>query len=182
MNIKEVLPQFPGKDLKKDRSQDRLHLSQIYSSMEAELFPSKNRDSGNSLYWEVGFLFEEALGVVFGDRLGVRIGEVELDGVVMSPDGVDIRWNEFQGRLEEYKCTWRSSKTTPDLVWKWMVQVKGYLKVLGMQQVLFRVLYLMGDYKGSGPQYKEFEVEFTQEEIDGNWNNIVAHAKRKGWL
>ncbi len=182
MNIKEAIPRFPGKDLIKDRSQDRLHLSQIYTAIEAEMFPGKQVDTGNDLYWETGFLFEEALSTVFGERLGKRIGEVDLDGIVMSPDGVDYMWNECRGRLEEYKCTWKSSKNTPDTVWKWMVQVKGYLKVLGLHDVLFRVLYLMGDYKGSGPQYKEFEVSFTQEEIDKNWEMIIGYAKRKGWL
>ncbi len=181
MNIKEIenpIKNFPGKDLNKDRSQDRVHLSDIYTSMEKEMNPRSVRESGNDLYWEVGFLFEEALGVVLGERLGVRLGEVELDGIVMSPDGVD--W--VNGRLEEYKCTWKSSKTTPEVVWKWMVQTKGYCKVLGFTEVLFRILYLMGDYKGSGPQYKEFLVTFTQEDIDGNWEMVKAHAKRKGWL
>ncbi len=181
MNIKEIenaIARFPGKDLNKGRSLNRVHLSDIYTDMEKEMDPKRVKESGNDLYWETGFLFEEAQGVALGDRLGVRLGEVELDGIVMSPDGVD--W--ANGRLEEYKCTWKSVKTSPDGVWKWMVQTKGYCKVLGFTEVLFRVLYLMGDYKGSGPQYKEFLITFTPEEINTNWEMVVGHAKRKGWL
>lgn len=216
-------PIFPGKDLKEGRSEG-LHLSQIYSDLETELYPNPsylskknvvgagsntgsstgNNAGSNPLWAEVGFLFEEALTLLpkvpaslilgheienlwetaltaaFRERapLTIRPGEVELDGVIGSPDG--INFSDYS--LEEYKCTWKSVKTTPDQIWKWMVQTKGYCKMLDMTRVLFRVLYVMGDYKHSGPIYREFWLEFSQEEIDMNWEMLINHAVRKGWL
>lgn len=170
-------PVFPWKS-NEERSQNTLHLSTIYTDLERELFGPPN-DTGNRLWAEVGFLFEEALSLAFGDRLGFRPGEVELDGIVGSPDGIDFEnW-----RVEEYKCTWKSTKTTPERVWRWMVQAKGYCKMMGMKECLHRVLYLNGNYKDDrSPQYKEFLSEFTQYEVDQNWEMLLKHARGKGWL
>jgi len=175
MIITEIPAEFPF-TTSEGRSTGRLHLSDIYGDLERELFPPKN--TGNRYFAEIGFLFEEALSRAFRERLGKRIGEVELDGIVCSPDGFDFEnWI-----LEEYKCTWRSSKMLPDQMWRWMVQIKGYCKVTETTRVLMRVLYLNGNYRGSGPEYKHFNLDFTQDEIDVNWSMLVSHAKRKGWL
>jgi len=40
----------------------------------------------------------------------------------------------------------------------------------------------MGDYRGSGPQWRSWEAEFTDRELEENWSSIVSHAKKKGWL
>jgi len=180
MIIKETeKTKFPFKT-SEGRSFDRLHLSTIYGDLEKELFPPK--DTGNPYWAEVGFLFEEALeealSKVLRGRAVIRVGEIELDNVVGSPDGVDFE----NCILEEYKCTWKSSKKTPDQIWKYMVQIKGYLRMLDMDTCKMRILYLMGDYRGSGPQYKEFLITFTQAEINTNWDMLISHAKRKRWL
>lgn len=177
MQITEVKnPEFPFTGIG-NRSIHRLHLSDIYGDLEKELFPIKN--TGNRLWAEVGFLFEEALSFAFRNRLGKRIGEIELDGVVCSPDGIDFEnWI-----LEEYKATWKSSRRCPTENWRWMIQLKGYLKVMHMTQAKMRILYLNGNYRDKfGPQYKEFTLDFTQSEIDVNWSMLINHAKRKGWL
>lgn len=164
-----------------DRTTDRLHLSDIYTDLENTLFPKdSSADMTNPLWAETGFLWETVLSNALGQRhIGTRPGEVELDGIVGSPDGYD----QDTGILDEYKCTWKSIKNAhPENIWRWMVQVKGYCKMLGTTTVRFHILYLMGDYRGSGPLYRSYLFSFTQREIDDNWSMLVNHAKSKGWL
>jgi len=99
------------------------------------------------------------------------------------PDGFDVR----KWQVEEYKCTWMSTKRTPDQIWRWMAQVKAYCKGIGTHRgeyptVLFRILYLMGDYKNTGPQYRSYLLEFSDLEIEENWDMLVNHARHKAWI
>lgn len=163
-----------------ERTMDRLHLSDIYSDLESTLFPKTSKaDMNNRLWSEVGFLWEDALTRALADHCSERPGEVELDGIVGSPDGYD----QSTGVLDEYKATWKSAHNAhPEQVWKWLVQVKGYCKMLGTTTVRFHVFYINGDYRGSGPIYRSYLFLFTQLEIDENWSMLVNHAKAKGWL
>lgn len=163
-----------------DRTTDRLHLSDIYSDLEQTLFPkSTNADMTNQLWAEAGFLWESLLSRVLADHCSERPGEVELDGIVGSPDGFD----QSTRVVDEYKLTWKSTKNShPKDVWKWMTQVKGYCKMLGASVVRFHVFHVNGDYRGSGPLYKSYLFSFTEREIDENWSMLTNHAKMKGWL
>lgn len=125
---------------------------------------------------EVGFMWEDVLSLVMGDRLGQRPGELTLDGIIGSPDGVGPDpLNQVPIVVEEYKCTWRSCRKLPDSVWRWQTQVRAYCKMAGTTVALFRILYLMGDYRGSGPIRKTYRVEYTQDEINETWQMILAH-------
>lgn len=163
-----------------DRTLDRLHLSDIYTDLENTLFPkTTNADMTNPLWAEVGFLWEALLSRVLADHCSDRPGEIELDGVVGSPDGYD----PSTGIVDEYKLTWKSIRNAhPENVWKWMVQTKGYCKMLGSTTVRFHVFYVNGDYRGSGPLYRSYLFTFTQREIDENWQMLISHAKTRGWL
>lgn len=163
-----------------NRTIDRLHLSDIYTDLEKTLFPkSTSADCTNPLWAEVGFMWETLLSTVLTDHCTERPGEIELDGIIGSPDGFD----PHTGILDEYKATWKSIKNAhPSNVWKWMVQVKGYCKMLGVNTVRFHVLYVVGDYRGSGPLYRSYLFCFTDQEIEENWSMLVNHAKARGWL
>lgn len=132
---------------------------------------------------EVGFMWEDLLSLVLGNRLGKRLNDIQCDGIYCNPDGLGfdpLNLNEVA--LEEYKCTWKSMKKLPTEVLKWMMQVKGYCHALGLKVVIFHVLYLMGDYfkEHHGPQARSFRIEFTEEEIEENWNVILAN-KDAAW-
>ncbi len=129
---------------------------------------------------EVGFMWEEVLSQALKDRLPCRIGEVFLDGITMSPDGVELDGDE--AILSEYKVVWASSKRSPVDNFKWMCQVKGYCKALGMTKVRMYILYLNGDWKPPKPQYKCFLITFSQIEIDEGWEMLLNHARLKGWV
>lgn len=114
-----------------------------------------------------------------------RPPEVELDGIIGSPDLISAEL----GMLGETKCTWGSSKHLADLengtgkYWIWLVQIKGYLKMLRMLRCRLFALFVNGNYKnGYQPELAVRDLEFTQKEIDENWRMITDHARRKGWL
>jgi hypothetical protein len=131
-----------------------------------------------NMYTESGFILEDLIAMVLKERLPCRIGEAELDGITMSPDGFDFeKWE-----LYEYKCTWTSMNRVPVDNWRWMAQIKAYLKRMESLVCNLLVLYINGDYKGKGPQFIRYVIEFTPLEIEENWKLIVNHAKNKGWL
>ena len=153
-----------------------LHVTKIIKAMEEEVFHKKYANWENAMY--IGFIWEELLSLAFREYLGKRPDELELDGIAGSPDGIDFEnWI-----LEEYKCTWRSAKTPPWEIWKYMTQVKAYCKMLDTRVVKMRILYLNGYYDGKGPVYKCYLISFTQLEIEENWIMLVNYARSKGWL
>jgi len=100
-------------------------------------------------------------------------GEVSLDGVSGSPDGITER------TLEEFKATWKSSFTHGDILKErlWMWQMMGYSKMLGVTEARLHVLWVNGDYRPPAPSYMAYRIRFTQEEIDRFWTNVVLKNK-----
>lgn len=163
-----------------DRTLGKLHLSDIYTDLENTLFPkASTADMANQLWAEAGFLWERVLSRALAEHCSERPGEIELDGIIGSPDGYD----PATGVMDEYKLTWKSIKNArPENVWKWQVQIKGYCKMLGTTTARFHIFYVMGDYRGSGPLYRSYLFSYTQREIDENWQLLVNHARARGWL
>lgn len=106
-------------------------------------------------------------------------GEVTRDGIIGSPDGIT------GDCLEEVKATWMSrlekSETkgvTPpprkitDMK-RWMLQLAGYCYMMGLTRARMHVLWVMGDYRGSGPQYFTYLLEFTRQELERTWRNMI---------
>lgn len=157
------------------RSKD-LHLTEIISDIERILYPKEHeryKNFKNPWFATIGFIWEQVLSLAFSHILGFRPYAIHKDGIACSPDGID----KELGLVDEYKCTWRSSRTKPWDVWKWMIQIKAYCYVSGYNLARFHVLYVMGDYKFSGPQCLPFLIEFSWEELENNWNMLVEHAK-----
>jgi len=170
MHYKEIQEEFPRRQ-GPPRSPG-LHLTDIIVDI------VKPKTSDNDLFKEPGFIWEELLSFAFGQSLADRPGEIVVDGIAMSPDGMD--WENWV--VHEYKVTWRSTNKLPVDNAYWMMQLKGYCKGLGATAAKMRILYLMGNYRGSGPQYTVWEMQFSKLEIDENWEAIVNHAKFRGWL
>lgn len=181
-----------GSGLSRTKAADtgKLHLSDIAKFVEYKMqFGPK----GGAINWdmvaaaEVGFLWEDLLSYVLADRYAARLSEVEKDGIVGSPDGLNIYDPFFNSSLhnEEYKATWRSVKKTPPDIWYWMTQFKSYCYMLGVDVSIVRVLYLNGDYKGSGPISMVYGLRFTDQELKENWEMILKHRDEmmeKGYM
>lgn len=163
-----------------------VHFSTIMRDLEESLKPRVAMEKGKlSTYAAGGFLWEYVIESAMARSLEskdcFRPGEIERDGVKMSPDLYD------PGRLEvvELKCTWRSSNKWPAFekhFWSWLCQMKAYAHALEVNRARLVVFFVNGNYKDSGPQVKQARFEFTDGELQENWRMLVAHAKRRKWL
>jgi hypothetical protein len=175
-----------------------VHLGQVIKFAKAKAQGPEN-ETGNQLFMSIGFLLEvmieqawKTLGAWMRiDRTQIsRPREQLLDGIYMSPDGIDVH-----NTLEEYKATYTSMGrligTNPkkddcagDVTlwlrrfhWWWLVQIMGYAKALGTLRARLIVLMVNGDYTFKqpfgGPQILAIDLEFTQEDLDANWENVL---------
>lgn len=174
-------------DLQHERTRDRVHLSAIYRDLEDQFVKRDNTLSEEELnaYRSMGFMWEwmveKALAEGLQDWACFRPGEVELDGIVGSPDLVDFNCDT----VVDTKATWRSSRKLDALekhFWPWLVQLKGYCKMLRFRKGRVLVFCVNGDYKPPRPRIRCFNLEWTQREIDENWLMVVGHARRRGWI
>lgn len=173
------------------RGEGVVHVSDLYKILMQRLQPKRfNNDKPMDLQRvQVGLLFESMLEEALARRFALhRPGElISVEGIYMSPDGVNLTL----AAGEEYKATYMSSRhgltdeygEPTDQFVHWFVQMKGYAKWLGVTRYILRVLFLAGDYTYPiGPQFKSWEIEFTQEEIDENWSMLRNIAIEEGLL
>jgi len=178
MEIVELSEEFPLTLV--ERSTDRPHVSEIIHDMLIDMGIEKRGSGSNPYQFEKGFMWERLLSLALPD-LGVRPGELEVDGIVLSPDGIGYCEQTQESVVEEYKCTARSSNGNPANNTRWMMQLKAYCRAVGVEKAIMRILYLNGDYKRErDPVPKVYLVTFTQDELDENWNAIVAYARDRG--
>jgi len=147
--------------------------------MDRELLKTGERevDEATMLQFEKGYLWEVALGLAFAEKAAVRPGEVELDGIIGSPDGICRVPDAESIYVEEYKCTALSAESTPASNWKWLMQTKGYCKMLGVRKCIFRVLHHVAIMRDPANAYAPWELVFTQDELDENWQAILNHKR-----
>lgn len=160
-----------------------LHLSDILNSMMAAT--GKNTDIGwdDAATFAAGFFWERVLRYVllqarYEQKHLTPCGELEMDGVFITPDVMDVKdWVH-----EENKLTWKSSNNDPHSYYRYWWQVKAGCRVLETTKARLRVYHVNGDYRGSGPQWKNWEAEFTEQEIEENWSMVLNHARNEGML
>ncbi len=163
------------------------HVSQIISSIDKKYGKLKGRtdiDEKPDEYWNnyrlAGFLIERAFRELLTDLNLTRPGEITMDGIHMTPDFLDTE----KYIIEEFKATWRSAGHEIDgpQFESWFMQIKAYCKALGCLKARLRVFFMNGDYKPRIPLIRAWDIEFTQQELDRNWDLLVAHAKAEGML
>ena len=147
----------------------------------------------------------ERLQLVAGEDAS-RPGEFMTEGgIAFSPD---LLIYEASGRvrLGEIKLTWMSSREMPDTIdyalpkkfRKWEVQICAYLYHLDLVHARLYAFFVNGEYawmrkkKGAqsalptetlgGPQLFAYDLEYTQQELDENWQMLEAHGKTVGLL
>ena len=133
---------------------------------------------------EMGLLWERVLSLVAAQKYANNpLGEIEKDGVLMTPDGIgpDPK-GEVPMVLEEYKITWKSNKSHPNEIIRHMMQVKSYCWAIDTNVCVMKTMYIMGDYRGSGPTYRQSRITFTKRELVENWDILISHAKKEGML
>lgn len=188
--LEEQLPSTFFSDDPHDRSEG-LHLSNILEDIEVAMFnPNRGGDIDLNVFRTMGFVWEQVIERILAYNmvekgLLIRPGELKLDGIYLTPDGISV----VDWTLEEWKCTWKSMRhgIDSDKFWRYWAQAKAYCKAIKSTRVRLRVFYVNGSYswndkKESGPRIHTYEAQFTQREIDENWSMITQHAKNKDWL
>lgn len=170
------------------RSQGTLHLSTVYRDMEEQaLLARKNQMTENELSWygAAGYLWEHVFSMAHREAFMhggmVRPDEWECDGIVGSPDVIDVgHW-----RVIELKFRWMSSNKFDQLekhFWLELVQIKGYCKMTGCTEAELWVFFCNGDYHPPRPNVRGVLLNFSEQEIEESWLIIRNHAVRRGML
>lgn len=151
-----------------------VHVSAIVRKLSAALAPQKNDLTEEHLdrFAVLGRLWEVQLSqALFQPPRYERPGEIEMDGIIGSPDCVDTQdW-----AVTEFKCTWKSSRDFESkLKWKqYLWQVKSYCCILGMVRARLIVLFVCGDWSFRGddaaPIAYQWSLLFTPQELAEHW-------------
>lgn len=155
------------------------HVSDIVKDMVGRLgYVGKGYgdDDSPTTRFGVGFMWEEALGRGLEGE-AVEQGEVEVDGIVGTPDRV---WLTDDGPVvQEFKATWMSCGTaiTDNKFWMWWAQIKAYCWMWQTQRAELYALFVNGDYRPSSPQVRVYEAEFEEEELERHWAVLMEHHR-----
>lgn len=170
-----------------------LHLSAIYNDLFQDLEPKRftRGTLPDPLRLEAGLSMELMLEEGIKRRLSAdRPGEFFTEeGIAFSPD---LLINNGVLRLGEIKLTWLSSRDVPresginvlpPKFDKYLVQMKGYCHALGTPYARLYVFFVNGDYTHPySPELLSWDIEFTERELQENWEMLINHAKQKRML
>jgi hypothetical protein len=167
-----------------------VHASDIYGALHKELDP-KRYDYGdappNPLLLAIGSAWEKHLEFLMAKN-GVM---VERPTEFMSPEGIafspDLIFFNGVTRLGEIKLTSMSAKdmpveetnSLPPKMDKYLTQMMLYAYWLGLTDGWLGVLFLN---KPWNPEFREFNITWTQRELDDNHSMCMQFARHKGLL
>lgn len=122
----------------------------------------------------LGMFFEEGIVSLYPDLIW-QPGEVQLDGISGSPDGLT------EGppvQLEEFKFTKKAQQKRQgeDMLSEklWMWQLSGYCHMLGLTRARLHVLWDRDCFK---PMYYTYLIQFTETELARFWRNVILENK-----
>lgn len=153
-----------------------IHLTQIIRYLERSMGLTYESFQEPWLTMDCGFTWEECLEAALAHRLCnvTRPGEMFKDGIYFSPDGEgDDPYYVYPKAVHEYKFTWMSSNKPPSYKWNWMTQGKGYCYGCETPVIVFHVAHVMGNYRGTGPLYREYRIEYDEYELIMNWDMLI---------
>jgi hypothetical protein len=158
-----------------------LELKQV-SAEDVDVFP---------LRMVLGMAFEEFIVGFYPDMVW-QPGELCRDDVWGTPDG--ITYEDSGAILHEFKHTHKSYRKHVEVgggnsivdQWMWMQQGSGYINQLregglDVNQAWFHICYVNGRYeyhKGGHPTYIKYLVEYSEEELERNWNMVLQYRDR----
>jgi len=132
----------------------------------------------------IGMAWEDWISQQYPEML-YHIGELELDGIAGSPDGItmfpDLPAYKGLGEacVEEIKLTWKSGRQPIEdpKFWMWLCQIKAYCKMLPCLCARLHVTFVRADYS-KGPDapaclYRVYCLQFSQAELDQNWDMLL---------
>ena len=103
-------------------------------------------------------------------------GEVCLDDIYGSPDGLSHDAPGDELMLEEFKATWMSLRTHEDILKckKYMWQMAAYCHMNKAEYARLHVCWMAGEYwKPQTPAYMVYRLHFSAVETEQFWNKVV---------
>lgn len=140
-------------------------------------------------YLLAGVSFDEAADLAFKRYMlhvrkdVVKQVRVMKDRIRGTPDAIDPTVPELWS-IKATRRTLRKARSAADFeenFWTWCMQEKGYCHMSGLDRVRWYVWWQAGDYskgKGTGPQVLTAAASFERDELERNWNGVLAIAAR----
>lgn len=135
-------------------------------------------------YRAIGFLWEYVFSAAMAKSLEgdnyIRPGEIEIDGIIGSPD----LWNVRNNKVADTKATYKSARKLENMekfFWEWLMQIKGYAWMMGVLEAELFVFCVNGDYKPPAPRAYKIDMKFSVHELRENWQMLKNHARMRGW-
>lgn len=166
---------------------ENAHVSTIIRSLCIKMghfAPDDEEGERDYTLMELGSAFERALVNALAARYVesapdryVQPGELELDGLIGTPDLLDLD----PYAINEIKLTKLSSRQPLDgpKFWKYWVQLMAYCRMAETTRGYLHVCFLNGDYRENrSPDYRVYECNFTIDELKRNWRMLKVHQAR----
>lgn len=108
-------------------------------------------------------------------------GEMCVDGIYMNCDGISRKKSGLV-IVHEIKFTWKSMRKAIEDEWMWLTQLAAYCKAYGTTVGMIWPYYVNGTYNFDMKEsrIKPHRIEWTQEEIDENWDMLRNYADVMG--
>lgn len=153
-----------------------LHISSVISYLSEKIGRRDNGMTREQLdqYAIFGRIWEQYLADrTFTRPRYERIGEIEKDGIIGSPDAVDTH----EWAVQEYKCWWRSSNKPIEDSREAFWQIQAYCYMLGMTRASLHVAFVCGNWRPPIPETRAWDITFTVPELKANWEMIMQAAR-----
>lgn len=164
-----------------------LHLSELIREIERDVLGDDERPAGKIPvgFAEGGFIWE-GLATSWASRYwgrGLVQFEALMDGIYLTSDFIP----HVDQRVVDFKMSFKSVSS----IGKWeskylgyMVQLKSHCRYFETRKATLLFFFILGDWKRgqdwSGPQIRQIDFEFTDEEIETNWAWVLR--QRDVWL
>lgn len=153
-----------------------LHVSSIINHISTTLGRRDNDFTEAELnrFATIGRLWEAQLAqALFRPPRYERIGELEKDGIVGSPDALDLE----DLAVMEFKVTWKSAKRPIESFREFWWQQMAYCAMTGFERSRLYVFYVCGNYAPPVPFAKAYNAAFTAQELRANWDMLCREGK-----
>lgn len=152
------------------------HVSSIINYLSTSLGRRENTftRADLDLFAILGRVFEVVLArTMFPPPRYVRLGELECDGIIGSPDAFDCE----DMAVVEMKATWKSSSREIESFSEYWWQLKSYCKLTQTTKATLVVFFVCGNWKPPVPQLRCWDATFTDAEIAENWAMITRNKE-----
>jgi len=141
-----------------------------------QLKPNEQTEDEYPLMWALGVAWEEFVASLY-PSMDWQPGEIIVDGIAMTCDG--LNWLDELGEscIEEMKSTFVSSTKPFGEEWQKLMQGKAYCHGYGPRIVRWHSCHLRGDYASFGPRYVRRTVRFTDKEVAQCWQMLVKNRE-----